>query len=349
MQEIVEIVTHQLPHFDEVLAIWLLQKFGEKVFPNVSRAKITFHNNGIAVPAEEFEKKGILLIGLGGGRFDEHPSNGNERKEGECAATLMAQALGLRNDPILKPLLKYVVKCDLKGNASPFDLATILKQLLLQNPDDPGKAISWVFTGIEAMLEQQRQFFSVCKEELDQAEIAQIPGLKGTLTMVTVKSNNSEMSKFARSQFGCNADIIIQINTSGNTQIFTNAKTGLKIYDVVKMIRLREQQIKGKISTWDWKVLASEGKVAGAEEWFFHEEGQMLLNGSLTASNMPPTKITLAEIKALVKIGVNPQEFAPKRSHQCCQGICTSTVNVPCPWYAFGLTRCRQVRYQSKQ
>jgi hypothetical protein len=346
MTQVLELVVHQNPHFDEVLAVWLLKKFGEKMFPGVSQAKLTFHNNGISLSSEEYEKKGILLVGLGGGRFDEHPANGNGRKEGECAATLVAAALGLKDDPVLQPLLRYVVNCDLKGNSHPFDLSSVLKQLLQQNPQEQQEAVDWVFTGIEAKFQQQLNFLNVCKEDLANGEIEKIPGRKGILTLVTVKSDSPEMSRFARSQFGCEADIIIQQNKLGNVQIFTNAKSCLKMYDVVQMIRLREQQIKGKISTWDWKTLSSEGKIPGAEEWFFHEEGQMLLNGSLTASNVPATKIPLEEIKALVKAGVNPQEFEPKRAHQCGQGHCTSTPNLSCNWYAFGLRRCRQVRYQ---
>ena len=37
-----EIVTHERPHLDEIVAIWLLRRFGETRFPGISQAKVSY-------------------------------------------------------------------------------------------------------------------------------------------------------------------------------------------------------------------------------------------------------------------------------------------------------------------
>lgn len=338
------IVTHECPHFDEILGIWLLRKFGEKEFPGISSAKIKFWATG-----EEYEQEGTLFIGVGGGRFDEHPDVNGERKEHECAATLVAKALGLGDEPALEKILKFAINSDLKAGSHPFDITSIVKAFY-QQTSDPEEVINWAVKGIEVKYQEQLRFLTVTRDEFEHsAQIEEIPGPNGrTLKMVSIASDNPLMSKFARSVHGVNADIVIQKQSSGNVQIFTNAKSGLVLYDVAQMLRLTEQELKNDIRTKDWKMLAAEGKVESAEEWFFQVAGQMLLNGSLTATQVPPTKISFEKIKEIVRIGVDLQSFEPGRADHCKLGTCMSTLRNECPWYKFGLRRCRQIRYKMK-
>lgn len=347
------IVTHENPHLDEILGIWLLRKFGEKVFPGISSAKIEFWGTGGQSPdgrsAKEYEREGVLLIGVGGGRFDEHPAVNGERKKEECAATLIAKDLGLRDEPTFEKILNFAVNSDLKAAGShPFDIASIAK-VFYQQTSDPQEVIEWVMKGIEVKYQEQLQFFELTRKEFeDKAEIEEIQGPGRMLRMVSIVSNNVLMNKFARSIHGVNADIIVQKQSSGNVQIFTNAKSGLVLYDIAQMLRLTEQELKKDIRTKDWKLLSVEGKVEGAEEWFFQVQGQMLLNGSLTATNVPATKIPFERIKEIVRLGVNPQRFEPRNAEHCELSVCMSTMKNSCPWYKFGLKRCRQIRFKMK-
>lgn len=346
------IVTHEGPHFDEILGIWLLRRFGEQVFPGIGNAKIEFWGTGGSTPdsrsAQEYEQEGILLIGIGAGRFDEHPAVNGERKEDECAATLIAEALGLKDEPAFEKILNFALNSDLKADNHPFNIASIAKAFF-QQTSNPEKVIGWVIRGIEVKYQEQLQFFDVAREEFEKnAEIEEIPGPGRMLKMVSIVSDNSQMSKFARSIHGVNADIVIQKQPSGNVQIFTSAKSGLILYDVVQMLRLTEQELKGDIRTTDWKLLSAEGRVEGAEEWFFQIQGQMILNGSLTATQVPATKIPFDIIKGIVRIGVNPQRFEPKLANHCKLGACMTSLRNRCPWYNFGLKRCRQIRFKMK-
>jgi len=354
------IVTHEQPHLDEIFAVWLLRKFGKKMFPGIDEAKIIFTGNGGRLPedvsAEDLEKGGILPIGTCGGRLDEHPGFDAKGKENECASTLVAKCLGIDDDPALKGILQFVLKGDTKkGTGHPFDLAEITKSLHRQYPKRQEDVIKWTTVGIEAKYRDQLRFLGETKKEFEQnAEVESISGPGGrTLKMVTIVTDNEQMNGFARSRHGGEASIVIQKGFSGrmkgNVQIFTNAKHGLTLYDVVQMLRIAEQEKKRKVVTTNWEELAKEGGVKGAEEWWFFPRGGMILNGSLTAKDVPPTKIPLEEIQMMVRLGVNPNAFEPERAPSCEQGRCSSSRTDQCPWYKWGLHRCRKIRFKTRQ
>ncbi len=348
MQKVEKILTHEKPHLDEIVAIWLLKKFGENEFPGVKTAEISYCSNGGEVTKLE---EGILPIGVGGSIFDEHPRLNGEKKEDECAATLVAKYLSVDEEPAMEKLLKFVLNSDLKGANNPFDLAYLVKLLHQQYPEQPEKVIEWAITGLEAKYYEQLQFWTGTKKEFeDNAQIEEVQGPHGRmLKIVTIASDDEQMSKYARSSHGCSAAIVIQKWSSGNVQIFTNKQHRLTLYDVAQMIRYEEQKKKGNVVTTEWKILSSEGKVEGAEEWYYHHSSQTLFNGSLTAKNVPPTKLALEQIRRIVRIGVSPGLFEPNRNRECKLMICTSTRRSQCPWYVWGLHRCRQIRFEMSQ
>lgn len=204
--------THEAPHLDEIAAKWLIEKFGNKEF------------------LDKYAPNRTLEVGIGGGSFDEHPVHG-ERKEDECATTLVAKALGVDDEPALEKILKFVVTHDLKGGVQPFDLAYLVNLLHRQFPNDPEKVIEWATIGLEAKYQEQLQFFTATKQEFERAaEIEEIQGPGGQiLKMVTVVSDDEQMSKFARSSLGGRAAIVIQKRSSGNVQIYTNKRYGLTL------------------------------------------------------------------------------------------------------------------------
>jgi hypothetical protein len=137
------IVLHKRPHGDEILAVWILMNAfadrAEVIFPGITTARILFVDAGTVFSnpsADVMEQQGILCIGVGGGRFDEHPHNGQARKKNECSATLIATVLGVNNDQLVKPLVDYARRVDLEGKDDPFDLFSLIKTLQLQTNTD---------------------------------------------------------------------------------------------------------------------------------------------------------------------------------------------------------------------
>lgn len=355
MAHIYRIATHVKPHLDEIAAIWLLRKFGEATLPGSSTAKVLFWGNGGSTPdgrpAEIWEKEGVLLLGIGGGRFDEHPSGAsNGRKEGECTTTLVAKALGIEDNPVFKKILRYVLTEDTKGGDSPFGLAALVKLLHDQLPEEPERVMDWTMTALDAKLNEQEQFNAFPEEEWRRiATLEEISGPRDRkYKLAVVLSDNPQAAKFARSLRGGRADIVVVKRSTGHVQIFTNNGKGFRISlrDVAQSLRIMEQEAKGERRNVDFVKLGAEGKLEGAEEWFYHLQGQMLLNGSLTATDVPPTKLSLDEIRNALVAALDPRAFSPEHRENCLAGICTASGQRPCAWYKLGLQRCRQIRYE---
>lgn len=335
------IVVHGRPDLDAITGIWLLKKFGKEKFPGIAKARIEFLENGGELPeeksADELEKEGIIYVDCGRGRFDHHPAA--EYPE-DCAATLIAKYLEIDDDPTLETILRFVVNNDLKGQSHPFDLAYTIKLMHGHHPNEPEQVISWAIEALEAKYHDQLLFFSSTREEYERkAEIDEVTITNGrVLKVVTGVSDNETFSKYARFW---EAAVVIQKRSSRNVQIFTNQKHGLTLYDVTQMVRLEEAKAKGVAITNNWKILASEGRVKGAEEWYFDYRLQALLNGSLTSPNVPPTKLLLERIRELVKLGINYTYFP---NDACANGRC---IQRQCPYYWYGLHRCRKLRYEA--
>ena len=337
------ILTHERPHLDEIVAIWLLRKFGEQRYPGIARAEVSFTSIRKLAEAglkpEDYEAQGTLLLGIGGGRFDEHPTMDEGRKAGDCATTLVAREIGVSDDPSLAKILRFVRAADVEGNASPFDVSYVVKLLHARYPDDPHRVIEWALVAIEAKYQEQLRFFTVIKPEFDaKARVEEVAVGKKRLRIVTVDSDEDGIHKYARSEYGARAAIVIQRRSSGNVAVFGNKQAGVDLREAAKLIRLAEQEAKGIPALADEERLLAEGYAPGAEEWFYHRQGQMLLNGSLTQADVPPTRVSLDRILELVKIGIDPAQVKP-----LCQstGSCIGDV---CDWYAWSLARCVQLR-----
>ena len=337
------ILTHERPHLDEIVAIWLLRRFGEQKFPGVGRAKVGFTSIRKLAEAglkpEDYEAQGTLLLGVGGGKFDEHPTMEEVRKAGDCATTLVAKELGIGDDPALAKILKFVHAADVEGNASPFDVSYLVKLLHARYPDDPNRVIEWALVAIEAKYEEQLRFFTVVKPEFDaKARVEEITVGKKRLRIVTIDSDEDGIHKYARSEYGVRAAAVIQRRSSGNVAVLGSKQAGVDLREAAKLIRMAEREAKGLAPVPDDERLLAEGYAPGAEEWFYYKQGQMLLNGSLTQADVPPTRLSLDRIAELVKIGIDPERVQP-----LCQstGRCVGDV---CEWYAWSLARCVKLR-----
>ena len=319
MNAITRVYTHENPHLDEGVAIWLLNKFGESLFPGIAAVsepyKICYLNGGgkYSKTAEAYETMGALLIGTGGGRFDEHPSENGERKENKCAATLVAEALGIANDLALEQILKSTSNNDLKGAGEPMGMAKIMKSML-ENNVHPGRVLLWLFMGLDAMYETQRKFhYETAKEFSEVAEVKEISSPKGTIRVAIIKSDNAQMSIYARSEVGGNAAIVIQSRSTGHIAVTNKQALGIRMNGVVRAIRIAERRKNGIESKLDRTILESEGRIEGAENWWYQEGTGAILNSSPTAQGIEPTKLSLDEVFNIVKNALNPQKHADKK------------------------------------
>ena len=341
-----KIATHPGSHLDEIMAAWLLKHFGDKLFPGVSKARIVFWGYGGMTPdgrpVEEYMREGILPVGVAGSLLDEHPKGDGERaKKKTCAAVLTAELLGVANDPALRQMLKYALDKDTHATAAPFDLAHMVKCMHMANPKHPKVVINTIWQMLDAKYHEQSEFWVTAPKEIEKAEWFTIVGSDGEIRVCVVKTDCAQVPMYARSKMGGGADIVIIQNSAGNVQILTNHKRNLRLGDLVRLLRLAELGEVGIRSTARWCDLEAEGTQFG---WHHHLEGWMVLNGSSTATKVPPTKVPLALILALVKLAFSPNLYEPGRAAKCRAGKCTSTDGDLCPWDYYGLRRCQAMR-----
>lgn len=294
---------HPRFHLDEAAACLLLKKRGENMFPGVAEAEIVFDGTGgttfQGLNGDDLLQEGIILLGIGGGMFDEHAGPGHQAKEGECTTTLVAHKLGITNEPGLQRILKFVYDTDTKAIAQPFDIASTLKDV--HGICSPAEAMTWAFTALMAKWNAQEKF---CKADqaLKTANIKSIVRQGGrVIKMITADTDDEKFKDAARAK---GMAIMIKRNSRGQVQIFTDHKHKIILDVVCENLRREEQKIRGVQENQSSELLRSVGKVADIPEWYMHESQMMLLNGSNAHPDVKPTQIPLERIEEIVRLGV---------------------------------------------
>ncbi len=313
---------HEPPiHLDEAVAFCLIEKFGDRKF------------------YLRYSRKGVIEVGkssgLLGGPLDEHPSAIIERKEGECAASLVAKALGIGKDPGLQRILHYVKQRDLEsGGGQPFeDMAATVKTMSQQSPQQSKEVIEWVKMALWARYQQETRFHTVIPQEFRRGgTIEFLKSGSKVIKMAIIFSDDEQINAYSRH---LGAAVVIQKNSRGNVQIFTDLKLNIPLDDVANMLNLAEQAAGGQVRVTDWTTLSKEGFIPGGK-WYYFRQARMFLNGSLTHPKVLPTRIPLEEIKRIIRIGVNP-----KLLPSYCVDSC---IYRKCGWYLWGLQRCQNIR-----
>ena len=279
-------IMHDRPHFEEDLAVWFVQEFADILF------------------LDKYAPQGRLEIGVKKGCFDEHPDpeNGQERKKKECSATLVAKALGINNAPALRVLLNYARFADLnkpfdrkyirpEEHHHPLEPANTVKVLNERYPNNPERVLEMVIEAIIVPHYEAQLRFCLANEEFKQkAEIEEFQRGEQRIRVVSIVSDNPQMQKAARSN---GMAVLIQKNSFGNVQIFTDKRYNLHLGDSARIIRFEEQKVRGKMDITDWYTLEAKGMVTN---WYY-SDGEMLLNGSLTNPDVEPTRLSFERIK----------------------------------------------------
>lgn len=133
------LVTHKEPHGDELCAFALLRRFGSA--ETKSAQIITVGSGGEAIP---YERDGDIVVGIGGGRFDEHHQDNQE-----CAATLIAKRCKVDEFKFFR-LLEEVRACDLTAKSRGQQLPEILKCLYDHHPEV--MVIEWGLKGYSTLV-----------------------------------------------------------------------------------------------------------------------------------------------------------------------------------------------------
>lgn len=327
------VVSHRRPHLDELCAMWLMKKYASGDF-------VQQHLD----PAD-----GMIKLGVGHGKFDEHQANG-KRMAWDCCATLVAKALGVFEDPCLKKILLYVRHRDAHAGAHPMEIEPLVK-LLHRAKLNTLEILAWVETSFDALYEEQMIFLTEGRKAFEAANtiIKEVVGPNGkSIKLAVVHSESELVSKYARAEIGGNCGVVIQVYETGHVVIFGSKRHGINLVETIQILRYKEQQVKGKIVVTDWRELVVPGKNPAIDEWYLLGGG-VILNSSLTVPDVPATEIPLKHIVHAVEVGINPRAFYHKNAEKCRNGWCVATRAFPCPWYNWHIQRCREARQAKYQ
>lgn len=370
------LVTHYSQHFDEILASFIFTTEGEKMFPeckkiglgNISIKEVESHNHGLGI-FWNMLKLGYLCMGFGGGPLDEHESKDNPiGYKKDCAATLMAKLLKVRDKPELTLLLNYALFTDQNGDKLVIDKDATDKEKRFGNDASkllPASIIKNFFKSIDHDALRVEEIQAMTKTILDYVNLAlryQIARFEKraneNIKPEKIEINGKEMVVFVESDI-IGADEVARQRTKDfhRTNLLTivaNPKNGrlvglnnpqkkTNIEDYVRVIRFwanRKMNPKVKIS---WDDLGKAGELPQLPQLLYNAEHQNLYNG--TDSSQPDVKgvygtlITRRDIDDAIKYGL-AKEFHPRYKENCVKDICDKK----CPLFNMGLSQCREVR-----
>lgn len=341
---------HPGAHVDELLAILMLH---------------------LAATKQLVEKNANKTIGLGvgGGCFDEHPTNGQVRKEGECTATLVAKALGLTQDPVWSRLIRYAYWVD-QGEPMPrpegedekaypeewnhvFDINNLFKcrwrQLMKQkgsrvSNEDGLEYVQQCLADLTTFFTQQQDFMAAYDEIRQKGGNFEVENRGKSVRVVMITSDNPEINAAARHHE--KADIVIRRSSRGNVQIFRNKQCRIGLDDLAQALIIRECELR-KVDVPQWDDLRREGD-GPCKVWYYFRPHGMLLNGS-EQHERPATLIPENELIELVMLSLTSDYYYPLLADSCQTGSCRNSRETPCPLYRFGLGRCRKIRYDMQK
>ena len=159
------IVTHESPDLDAILSCLLLKKFGNEKFPGVEESKIVFISAGslyLGKKSSKLLQEGIITVDTGGGKFDTHPDDNkvDKSKVDRSASDLVAEYLGIINNPSLKNIIEYTRLHDSTGHSLTSkdqihhltSIQTILYGFKLLEPYNDIKVLRYGFEIIDSII-----------------------------------------------------------------------------------------------------------------------------------------------------------------------------------------------------
>jgi len=302
-EPISQIVLPTRPQPDTIVAIFLLQKFGEDKYSGIKTATIVVDPK--ATPAA-----GSLLLDVGGGELDHHGSD-------TCATELVAKALNILENPAIRNLVAYARRDDTEGKGTvsndpldrAFGLSGLIASLNKQLPKEPEKVVRSIlplleahyFTTNEHYVELPKLIAGLKQANFFTTETIHKPVRNTKIAFVT--SNNVGLAGYLRSNVGGNYRVIVQRRSSGHVNILTKQAPKIDLSRTMALIRLQEANLRG-VEVADEQSLFATATHPQVPNWYYDPATNSLLNGGVSPDSIEPTKIDWTVLKALVLHGL---------------------------------------------
>ncbi len=335
-------VMHARPDLDCITACWLFLRFGKQAgFEGCADAEIQYWTNGGKPPdgrtAEEWMGEGSFPIDVGQGPLDHHQDPDSK----ECAATLTAEFLGIRDLPELQQILDYVNQTDHAPDSNKFGLASLVKIWHANHPDESELVIRWTLNALDELLKEQRRFHYTAKAAFKEAKIFTFQAQDRKIKVAVIETDEEAVRRVAFSAAGGYCSVLVQKSSCG-VQIFTNRSHNVFLDDVICILRVTELAVQKRSGRPNFKQLCQPGALDAVPEWFYYKEGNMIFNGSLTHPDVPSTRLPMSKIVSAVKLGLSTEHLDP-----CCPK--DRCLRSKCPLHKYGRLKCRRTRYEHLQ
>jgi hypothetical protein len=166
---------------------------------------------------------------------------------------------------------------------------------------------NWVFPALDIIYERAQDFVAA-EGDFNKAKIVPVTIDGRKINAVIGASDSLQFSKYARSDHGCNAGIVIMKNSNGNVMIETDNHLELNVGPVVELLRVAELRLKGLPVPTNTDLLRGEAALDNCPEWYAQLNAYRILNGSTTESR-PPTAIKFENIVGLAFLGFRVEGF----------------------------------------
>ncbi len=192
-------------------------------------------------------------------------------------------------------------------NIKPIDMNLAMK-FITENLGAPA-AVSWMEVYRQATTWREGQK-NKARHIWDGTSISELYLPDGrAVKLAVVRSDNDQVNfiGWSERQIG----VLIQVNSSGNVQIYTLQRMKISLKPVAELIRRREMELRGDTNIPHPNVLRATDTVAEVPYWHMPNFANqpILFNGNqLTAPGVDPTKIPVAEIVELVVKGLKLSE-----------------------------------------
>ncbi len=318
-----KIILPTRPQPDTILGIFLLKKFGKEKYLGIEKAEVEIWQE---LPKGEtpgfLEKKGVLVLDLGGGKFDHH-------QKGKTLSKLLAEDLEILDDHALQKLLIYGERDDKYGlgtiSSDPIDKAFGLSGLIASLnkvfPGNPEKVIENVLPLIEAHYLEEKKKIEELPREFEEklkegkAEIFEVKQEKKKLKVVVLESNNLSMAGWLKSSEGVKADVVCQKVSSGYVNILTKPLKRVDLRWLAAYLRNEEAKLRGRRLRYLTPDLMQPGKIPEVPEWYYDRATNSVLNGGPNPKGILPTSIFLERIKEILKEALSQKSPEKKVSY----------------------------------
>lgn len=326
------IVTHRGPHLDEMASIAFLRRFGSHLYPGVETAQLEFYDPVVhAVPGRTEQdwlwSHGVLFLGVGGFRYDDHP---HERFPDHCVFTMVTDDAGFGNKPEWALLRQLVLDEDRGGADNRLHLAAMIKYAAAYAPRQ-GKsvgeaeraAIERIIQAVDlflfdGFLPGQKQFCAAC-ELLEHGDMISVANdsrgkplrlfvLDGYEKLIP-GADNREIARAARARL--RVSLVIHRNTAGNVYVSAARRKGFGITRLdwlAARIRYLEQQRLNVPHVSDNDRLAADGML---HNWYHMRRGALLMNGSPTHPYVQRSLLLTETIVDLARTFLRSYRFYP--------------------------------------